>query len=518
MPQDVKCSKCSHTFPVTEARQAFTVVCPRCEAELTVEFKKPATVPEAGQPPYELHVTPGALPGTTVATSAKKRKSDDDDEEPIRKGGSAMIVLLSGGLGLMFVLSGLALTGWFLFTQIDYEETASSQSNSFWNRNNNNNNRNNSNNNNNNNRNNNNNNGGNNNGGNSFTPQKPKDVFELRPVTGQVPQITPPTLPADPSNLELEDKVGQLAIGGGGRYIVMHFPDRGKLGIFDVSTARLNTVQADTGDVRLAAGLTRAVVYVRSSNIMRVYSLPSLQKMYDATSPTQGLNWIAMGSRTDGPMLAIGTFGDPVLIDVQNNSLAAIEGSNPGGLNLHWNMIRASPDGMAFSNFDGWSPHQKTNILTVQNRKWSVRKDVAEVPFFGTDGNLYGNGIVMNQKGQDQRVGGIGRGSGTWYVPAVSGNGYFLKISPITVGARPREKKTIAVSIHNNRNAETTAPGTASFSALPEFDELIDVWGKQPRVALDEHLILVPEAKLLIIMNAKRDHLVLRSMSKTTGD
>lgn len=512
MPQDAKCPKCSHSFPVTEARQAFTVVCPRCEAEVTVEFKKPATTPEAGQPPYELHVKSGALPGTTLTPSTKKRKTDDDDEE-VRRGGSAMIVLLSGGLGLMFVLSGLGLTGWYLFTQIDYEETASSRSNSFWNRDNNNNNSNNNRNNNNNNNRNNNNDG--NNGGNPFTPQKPKDVFDLRPVTGPVPKITPPTLPADPSNLELEDKVGQLAIGGGGRYIVMHFPDRGKLGIFDVSTARLNTVPADTGDVRLAAGLTRAVVYVRGSNIMRVYSLPSLQKMYDASSPAQGLNWIAMGSRTDGPMLAIGTFGDPVLMDVQNNSLVEIEGARQGGLGMHWNMIRASPDGMAFSNFDGWHPHQKTNILTVQNRKWSVRKDVAEVPFIGTDGYLYGNGIVMNQKGQDQRVGGIGRGSGTWYVPAVSGNGYFLKVNPITTGSFPREKKTIAVSIHNNRNGETSAPGTASFSSLPEFDELMDVWGKQPRVALDEHLILVPEAKLLIIMNSKRDHLVLRNMYKS---
>ena len=41
MPQDAKCPKCDHTFPVTEARQAFTVACPRCETEMTVEFKKP---------------------------------------------------------------------------------------------------------------------------------------------------------------------------------------------------------------------------------------------------------------------------------------------------------------------------------------------------------------------------------------------------------------------------------------------------------------------------------------------
>lgn len=125
MPQDAKCPKCGHGFPVTEARHPFTVACPRCEAALAVEFKKPAVPPEAGEPPYEVAVKPGAAADATAAATRpknKKRKSDDEEREQ-RGGGSAMIVLLSGGLGLLVVLSGLALTGWFLFTQVDTETT-----------------------------------------------------------------------------------------------------------------------------------------------------------------------------------------------------------------------------------------------------------------------------------------------------------------------------------------------------------------------------------------------------------
>src|SRR6188508_2252483 len=108
MPQDATCTACKHVFPVTEARGAFTVPCPKCEADLTIEFKKPATPPDAGQPPYELLVKSGALPNSAPATTKRKRP-DDDDDEPKRKGGSAMIVLVSGGLGLLFVLGGLGL-------------------------------------------------------------------------------------------------------------------------------------------------------------------------------------------------------------------------------------------------------------------------------------------------------------------------------------------------------------------------------------------------------------------------
>src|SRR5262245_48197243 len=103
MPQDATCPKCSHSFPVTEARHAFTVVCPRCEGLFTAEFKKPNVPPEAGQPPYELLVKPGALPGNTTPPPVPRKKKDDDEDETKRKGGSAMVVLVSGGLGLLFV-------------------------------------------------------------------------------------------------------------------------------------------------------------------------------------------------------------------------------------------------------------------------------------------------------------------------------------------------------------------------------------------------------------------------------
>jgi hypothetical protein len=119
MPQDATCPQCHTSFPVTEARHAFTVACPRCDAEMTAEFRKPTAPPEAGQPHYELLVRPGALAGAAAPPVAKRRKDVDEDDGPRGTGGSALIVALSGGFGLLVVLGGLGLTAWVLFGLID---------------------------------------------------------------------------------------------------------------------------------------------------------------------------------------------------------------------------------------------------------------------------------------------------------------------------------------------------------------------------------------------------------------
>ncbi|HEY1191112.1 MAG TPA: hypothetical protein VGE74_25990 [Gemmata sp.] len=120
MPQNATCPKCALPFPVTEARHAFTVACPGCDTEMTVEFKTPAKPPEAGQPHYELVVTPGALVVATADPSKKKKGIyDDEAEEPKNRGGALVVVFLSTAFGMTVVLGGLGFTAWVLFGLID---------------------------------------------------------------------------------------------------------------------------------------------------------------------------------------------------------------------------------------------------------------------------------------------------------------------------------------------------------------------------------------------------------------
>ncbi|MBY0457681.1 MAG: hypothetical protein K2V38_10110, partial [Gemmataceae bacterium] len=504
MPQDATCPACQHAFPVSETRGAFTVECPKCDAAMTAEFKTPDNPPEPGQPPFELVVRKGAA-ADVPPIPATRRQADDEDQAA--KGGSSAIVLLSGGFGIFAVLGGLALTAWFLFFYVDTTPAVANNSNNNRNQPNQPNQPNNP-----NPRPNPNPNPG------PIIPPKPKDEFELKPRTGTVPPILPPALPADVSNIDLISepsvggKVGAVAVGGGGRYLVMHAPDKGKLAVFDVNEARfVASVSADNGDAMLTAGLGKVVLAPpNNARIFRVYNLPDLAKQYDS-SGVDNLRGLAMGARTNGPLASIGTFGEIRLWDIDADGLREVEGA-AGKPGVHWHekCLRASPDGTAFSTHDQFFGHNKTTLLTVQNRKWKVTQDVAAVPFPGADGNFYGNGIAVNKTGQDHKIGGIGAGSGTWFVPSVSSKDYFLKLAPLTVGTGVKAKKTLAVSIHKGRNSETPAAGTAALQDPPEIDGLVDRFRPDPIVAYDQHFFLIPEAKLLITITAKRDRIVLR--------
>ena len=70
-------------------------------------------------------VKPGAL-AEAPAPAAGPRRRKGDGEQKKRGGGSAVVVFLSGGLGFLVVLAGLAATGWFLFTQVDTEPSYNS--------------------------------------------------------------------------------------------------------------------------------------------------------------------------------------------------------------------------------------------------------------------------------------------------------------------------------------------------------------------------------------------------------
>jgi hypothetical protein len=517
MPQDLNCPKCKHVFPVTEARHPVGVQCPGCEAELTAEFRKLAT-PVPGQPPYELLVKVGKPAGSPPTLPGGKKLRLDEDEEGKKRGGGSMAVVVVAGVGaLLIALGGLGATGYVLFTNLDTSDATINNLNSGK--------------------------GGSGGpkgggtpggggpkgggpkggtpggGGGPVEPPKPKDTFELKPVTGALPKITPPTLAADPTTVDLGGKVGQVAVGGGGKYIVMHFPDKGELQVFDASTGRIAaTAPADTGDVRLAAGLSRVVLYVRGPKIFRVYSLPDLTKQFDASVDLVfSATSIALGSRTDGPLLVDAGFGELRLYDITGGSMTEIEGARgKPGVHSTDNGLRAAPDGTAFATFDGFGNGQKTIVLTTAGRKWQVpagAKDANQVPFPGVDGNFYGNGVVVNKAGQDQRFGGVGTASNNWYVPAVSSGKYFLKIVPTTTGSGGKTKKTITVTVHESKKANTPVTGTPAFTGLPEFDEIVDVWGNiASDKPLDRHFFLVPEAKLLVILAGSKDKLVLRKI------
>ncbi|HEV3386783.1 MAG TPA: hypothetical protein VG097_18345 [Gemmata sp.] len=523
MPQDATCPKCNHVFPVTQDRQPVGVDCPRCDTELTVEFsKRPAPV-EPGDPPYVVAVKKGRPAASTAPppppTPKKQKRLDDEEEEEEKStgnGGSMLVVVFATITAMLFALGGLGATGYFLFTNLDTTEFTlnhpSKPNDSFRGSK-----------------------PANKQGGTPGTPSSGnqpvtnqpatrKNVYEHKPVSGPIQTIKAPTLPAAASTLPLGSRVGAAVIAGGGRYIVMHFPDEGKLGIFDASTAVMSKTPSDPGEVKLAAGLTRVVALVPSANAMRLFSIVepktadqqlTLAKQFDAPIPVIGLNSIAMGSKTNGPLIGVDSSGTLRIMDITASGINEIEEARNDKLELPTGSVifRAAPDCMAFVACNNLERGNNVRMAFWDGKQWRKR-EIGMAPFPGQDGLFYGNGAVTNQRGNDQSFGGAGSGSGEWFVPAVCGStGAFLKVMQTSGGKGPGARKIVTVTIHEKGNAGTLVEGSQPLSGLPEFDGLLDPSGNASRLnPLDQRLFLFPEAQLLAILSTSRDKLLLRKV------
>jgi hypothetical protein len=511
MPQDAICPGCTHSFPVTEARGPFAVSCPQCEIELTVEFKRPAVAPEPGQPPYELSVLSGGLPAPAVSGPKKQiRKDDDDDEDRERKGASTGIAFLTGGLGLLFVFLSLVLTGWILFTQIDTETTWDKASTytfsqtpgGGWSQTD----------------------DGPNPGGIRFPdgiippppePTKPKDTFDLKPAPGTLSTIVPLTdlEPMSPKTVLLPGRANGVSVGGGGRYIVFHFPQQGRLAVFDVNSGDLlpDAATLPNGDAALTAGANKLVVSVPNSKKLRVFSLPDLKQQKEFENPLFfGTKVIAMGSRTNGPLLVSDPFGHVLLMDIDSGKV--IDGSERE-LQLPSNHIRATPDGKLFLAGNGYGANDKFRTVDEAQQKWRVLEPDIFAAYPGPDGRrVYGRDLIVELSGN--RVTPLARKpagvtGNVWYAPALTRKGdYFLRVNETKVGAPPRQQTVVSVAIHKGRNVDT--PVLPAWEGLPESEGLIS-WGNSTE-PLDRRLFLIPEAQLLVILNRDKTQLIVRKV------
>jgi hypothetical protein len=346
-------------------------------------------------------------------------------------------------------------------------------------------------------------------------PERKPDRFELRPVKGALPAITPPALPSPNSTLDLSSaggRVGAITVAGGGRYLVMHFPDKRRLALFDASRGQVVASQdTEPGDLKLAGGLNHVVSYANKN--FRVYSLPNLQRKYDDNTVkiTAWVTAMAMGSQTDGPMLVVNPHGHCVLLEVGPTELKEIEGARResfGGPGIHSGAVKAFPDGKGFVTYDPGN-YTSVRVLLESGRNWKVENSgYGVIP--GPDDRLYGNGVITEKNGRDAPFTGTpGRGTGTWFVPATRDTKYFLKLT----GTRPKGpgRPTLVVTVHQNRNGTAPVAGVPPLTDIPDFANMVDGLGTV-NVPVDEHFFFIPEAKLLVVLSRDRTKLLLNKI------
>jgi hypothetical protein len=174
--------------------------------------------------------------------------------------------------------------------------------------------------------------------------------------------IKPPALDAERVEHKLEAAVSDVAVGGGGRYLVLHLPSLHKLAVFDVNAAKVvGNIPLPEVDGQFTAGLEDVVVVLPRAGTIERWSLKTLERDVSATLPVKGvIKRIAMGSASHGPLLIYSAVGTeqldrtsfalinpenmrPIIADLNAQPMSIMAGHYR--CNVH---IRASADGKIF--------------------------------------------------------------------------------------------------------------------------------------------------------------------------
>jgi len=317
--------------------------------------------------------------------------------------------------------------------------------------------------------------------------------------------IQPPTLEGDKVVRKLASPVADVAVGGGGRYLVLHLPRARKLAVFDVNKAEVvGHIPVNEEDAKFAASLEDVVIVLPRARTIERWGLKTRERKVAATLPVKGvIKTIAMGSASKGPLLvhsAVGT--QPLdrasfaLVNVETMRLLDGEIKTHMGTSSRDNMhIRASANGKVFGLW--CTSHSPSGLGAIILSDAGVTAHYAHTSVGhvlpGPDGKIL---FTRSGKYAPQvkliRAEPLERGGPM--VPACHGH-YYLSL--------PQPGKTGVPSVH--------APGRSRpIATLKDLDLSVpaEEWIKHD-FTFDKRVHLIPEAKLVITIPVTNDRLLL---------
>ncbi|HEY8504843.1 MAG TPA: hypothetical protein VIL46_09695, partial [Gemmataceae bacterium] len=174
------------------------------------------------------------------------------------------------------------------------------------------------------------------------------------------------------AELPLPGEVGDLCVGGSGRYLILHLPAKKQFAVFDAYEARVvKELPAPEGGVKFAAGASKLVAVSALDHTAERWHLGTFEKEATVQLPVSGeVKAVCMGHASEGPLLvhAGGSGGFPVrLFDLATlrplpsdprlpSTLAAFESPH----------YRASADGRAFACWSTGSGSRNSAVFWLE--------------------------------------------------------------------------------------------------------------------------------------------------------
>ncbi len=343
--------------------------------------------------------------------------------------------------------------------------------------------------------------------------KKAKGVDDKAPVALG---ITPVVLKEDREERKVPENIADVAVGGGGRFLVLHLPKMRKLALFDVSEGKIvDYIPAADDRVLFAAGQHKLIVMLTNANVVQRWDLKTRQREVTAPTPLNGVvKSITMGSASNGPLLVYWARGTDQL------AMASLSFLDPGTLkelpiqgqqqrhasfrdHIHY---RASADGQVFG---GWctshSPSGVHSLVVIGNQvKGFYEHDTRGHVLPSPDGRfLYtGTGVLSNEI---KAMGGNDRNS---TLPAVHGDYYLsVQFEGDRFGRLGRDQAaTIRTAIH-------LASDSRPLVSVPNLTlaHNNEAWTGDS-LTFDKRLLFVPQAKVIVTIPYTNDRIVLHRL------
>jgi len=348
---------------------------------------------------------------------------------------------------------------------------------------------------------------------------EPKEVKVEEPPAAKQPPlpdharaIVPPNLDAEKVVRSLPASLDDLAVGGGGRFLLLNFPSLRKIGLFDVNEAKVvHYFPVGGNGVKFTAGLTKLIMVFPDTRIAQRWDLFTRERELTVTLPVgHDVNMALMGSASEGP-LVVGAGGyysrgqnGITFLDIQSFKPVQLNKQQFGHRGFITGFTRVSADGAVFATWEpGLSPQGlQSYVIIGRDMKGHYEHDSVGHIVPGPDGkHLYtARGIFTNEC---KPVGNSGERINRYVLPAVHGDFYMQ----VNFGSRfDRDtKKNLSVYMVNDARPMLNRPDI--LADLGDSDNAFNSWGREA-FGNDKRLHLIPAAKLFVSIPFSNDRLI----------
>jgi hypothetical protein len=311
------------------------------------------------------------------------------------------------------------------------------------------------------------------------------------PVAPAAP-VRPPVLEQDKVVRTLPATVSDLAVGGAGRFLILHLPKLHKLAIFDANEAKIvQYINLASNNVKFAAGQDKLMVVLPEGGIVQRWSLKTFEREVSAVLPVNGIvRRVLMGAASQGPLVVAAT--ETAFFDIQTLKRLPVAGEGfSAGDGV---FARVSGDGTVFGVWRYATSPQGIHCCVLVGNQIKVHYQHTDAGHLtpGPDGKvIFSARGLFTSEGKPLNADGFPRGP--YSIPARQGN-YYLTLEP-------GRKDSLAVHLVGDSRPLVRLPHVEQMEGINHWD--------REEFGFDQRFHFIPEARLLVTIPTTNDRLVL---------